>query len=455
METELANAPDLALDAPKRLRASVMTVVLFLAIGLVLVVVAPRQQKVATLADGTRIEMVGTLFGDAEFSSDSSFERRMRRILPAPFISWLPEPWSLPGMSSNTLTVFIRVKSKLPINDGFRMPGRIVLEDANGLEWKTQGPVVGTDSLSSTEQILRYEFKAYPRRQSHFEIRWLGVINKMTATLRVNQRVGGPFPEWIAEPLPARQTNGPLSVTFNGLMRSIKDDENQVIAKWEGRSDHAGWARASEKWTSYGDPTGNRSDEPPPGEPVCRMELTLAREHVADFSPGELMSFPEIPIPTNRTVVEIDKIATNAGVVLKLHVLSPPGSVKMGNRHKPEFTSKQAEDDSTPLRISAWGLPSEENTFRCAKPFLILETIGLSEEDDLIYYICDEMGREIGASHVAGVGKGGGRYLHLYKLSLNESATKLNMVFCVSKRLSYHFLVQNPAVAPAISEGRR
>jgi hypothetical protein len=175
---------------------------------------SPRNAVV--LADGSRFTLLGTSAGDQPFTTEKPWQKAARRWLPRQWQSWLPDVISSGGGgNSNTLMVYF------------------TLVDANGanvtsLPWTSfaafsddgfQFPASGGYGTSSSGRmtVCQIYLSAFPRRQSEFDLRFMDRNGQVVGSIRVQNPLRWPFPEWTPERLPVSRTNGPLVVTLESI----------------------------------------------------------------------------------------------------------------------------------------------------------------------------------------------------------------------------------------------
>ena len=74
------------------MRRYLLLALAFVVVAILSVVLIPRGEdaRIITLPDGKRVEFLGTTIGNQTFTTEKSWHKTARRILPSRFQSWLP-----------------------------------------------------------------------------------------------------------------------------------------------------------------------------------------------------------------------------------------------------------------------------------------------------------------------------------------------------------------------------
>ena len=207
--------------------ALVITMLLLIAAAICLsIMISHFQRRQAanriTLANGTQVELLGTVLGDAPFNVEKPWQKFARQYLPGRLKNLVPAEFAadrLPGMDSNYLSVFLRVSAVPPALGSFPW-GSADPEDAAGfLYLHSLGSSMSSGAWSNA--VCRLIFTSYPRRQSDFFLRFADQTGAAIGKLPVPNPSTGPFPQWHAMPLPQTQTNGPVVLALQSLEEQL------------------------------------------------------------------------------------------------------------------------------------------------------------------------------------------------------------------------------------------
>jgi hypothetical protein len=432
------------------LRPILVVLLICLAIGCVLVAVrraeADRRACMATLPDGSKLELLGTVAGGAPFTTDTGWRHIVRRFLPARFQDWLPvfDGATNPNTESNVVTVFLR-RTTSPGTAGAGQPwDDFAAEDQDGFRYH------GTGSSSSSSvftgiSIHGFVLPGYPRRQQEFLLRLLDKNGGTMAAFTVPNPLRGPFPDWRPLSLPQTQTNGPVTLTLESLQNTTNRSWRFVNAEYHLRATDPAWTNAQPDFQTPSDPTGNEGAFVSPREPAWKFPALVDRSRLQDFAASEQFVLTNLPPPSPGQFLALDRSADCAGVGLKALVLAGAGTFGISNGTT-RFMRPPTPDTGNGHRRTTNGPVWVEEWFS-SEPFLLIEAQNIQLNDEIQLYLRDEHGREVKAKpwRINQARSGA----HRVKLPFSPPAgwDSLSISLTVSRPLSFDFLV-NPADVP-------
>ena len=404
----------------------------------------PRQENVAILADGTRIEMLGAASATVDFTTERKWERYIRFHVPPQFTKWMRKPfYSLPTGSSNSVIVYLRVSST-PVRSADPPWRSFVTEDDAGMRWTMNPPSSGVwiDGPGTFAHALI--LNAYPRRQPWFRLHLLDTKRMPLASFKVKNPVSGPFPSWTASHLPQTQSNDALSLTLTSLVRYKGSLGTDVEPYWNVSALRSNWAGIVPGEISFSDPTGNLASRPPPHEPVWKMNVRMRRQRLADFSATERVSFTNIPVPVSTNFIPIDSVNEAGGVKVDLWLVAPAGELFLTN-HSFRGFAPAGNGDGNQMN-GASPAPMLVNSWASDRPFILMKVTGLGDQDWFFCNVADDLGRQVSVDNPEWSSSIGDGRIYLCKLAIPLGATSLNAVFWVSRPEYFTFLVNDSDV---------
>ena len=143
----------------------------------------------ATLADGTRIEVIGTSIGTNLFTNESSLTRFLNSILPAR-VTLSPNISSkaVCARTSDSVTVYLRVVSPPTASSAGTWWLNADTSDAAGIRYAQS---IGNCrfNLGGGEMIYGFPLQSFPRRQAHFLMNLLNCRGELIASIEVRNPV--------------------------------------------------------------------------------------------------------------------------------------------------------------------------------------------------------------------------------------------------------------------------
>jgi hypothetical protein len=420
-------------------RAILFLVLLGIIVALVMTVVAIRGRgsRVAALPNGARVEFLGTAVGEANFTTEKSWHKLARKVLPPSVARWVPSATSGNCSSgSNSVTFYFGVTD--PTGAGSIPWSGYAAEDETGFRFNRGGGYCGFGGGKSP--IYGLIVQAFPRRQRSFPFHFLDQNGVVLATLRVPNPVHGPFPQWKPQALPQTQTVGPVTLTLLS-MREVGDAQWQSVGpKWHLSPSDPAWEKAKVRYTTFSDATGNEGQKLSHLESAWKARVLVFRERPKDFSAAERLVATNLSIPIAGNFVAVDQSAERQGVKLTALVLAGPGRIHITNGVERGMSSDTSTGPSSSsqgtTRIESWGGPLH---------FLLVEARDVQRHDEILVRLLDENGREIKLADSAGyhgLDKGG----RMYKRSFTppDGAKSLTLEVIVNRPLIFEFMV-NPA----------
>ena len=296
-------------ENPSMGRRLIVGIVAILLVGLLAGVVlavpwlqAARRQRSVILADGTRVELLGSVIGAGHFTTEQPWQRAVKSMLPYRFRRWLPTPVTSAGIDygySNGLTLFLRMTnistsrlggSTMPIpvltfravdDDGHGYRGMLTVVQTSGYAFSS------TATRPPPEMIAVVTFPAFPRHQKGFELRLTDMADSFLGKLQVVNPVRGPFPQWRPLPVPQSVTNGPVVLTLKRLEDIGTPQWSDVRGVWKVDSTDPVWTNARVKSLRLLDATGNEGAGLSRREPAWKVEAKVCpAEEDADDGAG-------------------------------------------------------------------------------------------------------------------------------------------------------------------------
>lgn len=220
------------------MRHIIAAILILVALGAIAAVVwtTHRQMKAAvvTLPNGMKFEFLGTAVGGSTFSTEKSWERTARKVLPKPWQVWIaPASSGSCRSGTNGLTVYLRVTDPTgaPVN---AVPwDNYLAEDEAGFRHPSEGGYCSFGRAPGTT-VYGLTLRAFPRRQSSFLLRLNGQQNELLATLNIPNSPSGPFPKWKPESWPINRTNGPLRLRLESIFETGRAGVARTFSRMAG-----------------------------------------------------------------------------------------------------------------------------------------------------------------------------------------------------------------------------
>ncbi len=415
-----------------------LTLVVVAAIATILML-RNEDTKVITLANGARIELLGTAVGGATFTTEKHWHRFLRKILPPRMTRWLPAASSGACSSgTNSITVYFRTSSGASAIGGSTPWDGYRTLDGSGFVYQRDG---GYCSFGSAGPGIIYglTLRAYPRRQKNFRFEFLDQNGVVLGTFQVPNPVHGPFAAWQPQVLPQTKTNGPVALTLQSLHESGNDSWHSIKAKWDLLASNPSWEKATVRHTTFQDASGNDGQWLARVEPAWKMCAQVFRERPQDFAESERMTVTNLSVPVTGEFVGVDQSAVCSGVNLTIHMIGGAGTLYI--------TNGVSRGMSTNL-FAGHGITSDGKTtietWGSLLPFVLVEAKNAQSDDDIWLRLRDKHGNEI-KFHESGGYDGTSKGGRIYKRTFNVPETKtVSLEVIVNRPLSFEFLV-NPA----------
>jgi hypothetical protein len=386
------------------------------------------------LPSGVRVEFIGTSVGRAAFTTEKSWERLARKHLPRAMTRWIaPATSGSCYRSSNSITVFIRVHD--PSGARSQPWTGHVAEDDTGFRYNPGGGTCGFGGGPNTE-IAGLIVDAFPRRQESFWLHFLDSNNEVVGSLRVPNPIKGAFPNWQPESLPQSRTNGPVTLTLEGLWSSGGKNWRTANPKWRLSAQDPAWSNAKARKVRLFDATGNEGQWLSPAEPAWKVRALVYRNRDQDFAPAERFSLTNVVVPSAGEFTAIDRTIEFSGVRIVAHVLAGPGKFTITNNAgrgmSPAATASHGSFSHGSVSANYWG---------SLEPFLLFESFNLEPDDELRIRITDESGREIKAVDGSSGGTIGGGRMMQRKLPPGVDPRSINVEVALNRPLRFEFMV--------------
>jgi hypothetical protein len=403
------------------------------------------RSPIATLPDGTTVELLGTTVGSQTFTTEKPWEKFARRILPQRFQPWIPSAYtSTCSSGSNSVTVFFRVAA--PAGQTLsQMPWvGYVPVDSSGF-YLSGGGSSSCSSGAGSSMIYGLILRSLPRRQKTFELRFLGQTN-LLATFTVPTPIFAPFAEWTPDPLPITRTNGPLTVTLESLADAGSKDYRRLGAQWRVDSTDPLWKNAKPSWITASDATGNENQFLFPGEPAWKLNTLVHRRNPEEFADSEKFTLRDLKTPADGEIVAIDQSHQAAGVKVSVDWFTAPGRVTITNDLAPVLDPSQAGNfgngtgSSYTNSYRYWTSPGAA---------LMIHADGADRNDEIRFTLHDPEGTEIKTENNGYSTESSGRREYLVRLAKPIVAKTISLEVIVSHPLEFEFTVDPKEIRAA------
>ncbi len=359
-----------------------------------------------TLANGTQVELLGTVLGDAPFNIEKPWQKFARQYLPGRLKNLVPAEFAadrLPGMDSNYLSVFLRVSAVSPALGSFPW-GSADPEDAAGFlylhSWDSS-----VSSGAWSNAVCRLIFTSYPRRQSDFFLRFADRTGAAIGKLPVPNPSTGPFPHWHAMPVPQTQTNGPVVLTLLSLEEQlgavgIRPDLGglnywaMIFPQTHLVSKDPKWARAWPDQGIFRDATGN-AYRLSRSEPVWKVRILVYRNSPASFGPDEELVVTNLALPAPGTYLTLNQGTNLGGVGVKVRFLAGAGKLTLTSNTFVSMKPRPSSLDGLDADYSGAGTDDDTteswySTGQC----LLIETTNTQPDDRLEVFFHYDAGND-------------------------------------------------------------
>lgn len=431
-------------------------IIIALVIGIVGVVVVggwrawrTDQTRKIILTDGTRVEFLGTTVGNQQFTTDTRWQILARRYLPNRFQNWIPLPIAGSCTSgTNEAGIYLSVTTPMGSNVNSLPWQYYITEDASGFRYGRDG---GYSSFggASGNRVYGFNMRAFPRRDREFLFHLLDLKGVVMGTLRVPNPITGSFPEWKPLPLPQTQTNGPVTLTLNGLKETGGEDWRYANPSWRIESSDPAWVKAKARSVMLSDATGNSGQFLSLQEKAWKLQTLVYRSRLEDFTAGEQLVVTNLVVPEAGKFISVDQSADCAGANLNLMVISGAGEFVISNGVTRFMGPATSESHGT----TSDGRNMVER-LSSTKPFLFIETRNLQQNDELEFYAQDENGKKIEIKSNGWRGSSGGRRSYTPTLNLPEGLKSLTVRVVVSRPLAFEYMVDPKEVKKLVKSGK-
>lgn len=427
------------------MRRTILILVLIGILALLAVVaisiVRTASSRVVTLPNGMKLQVFGTTIGTATFTTEKPWQGRARKILPARWQNWIPSAISAScSGSTNSVTVYVRLVNPTGAAISGQPWDNYEAQGDDGFAYQREGGGCSMGGGASTE-VHGLILRSYPRRQSRFKVHLLDAKGAVLAKLDVENPVRGPFPEWQPMPLPQTQSNGPVTLTLEGLQESGSAPYRYNSPKWNLTSTDARWSKARVRYATLFDPTGNEGQWLSRREKAWKLRVQLFRENLQDFAPGEYAAFTNVAIPEAGKSIQLGQAVERNGVTLLVHAIAGEGAIANTNGTGWQMMTNgsgyvgHSTSSNGRITIEKWGSRT---------PFILLEARNVQSNDEIRFELYDDIGRRIKVDDSHGYGLSNGGRLYLRGFTPPEDARSLNLELIVNRPLQFEFLV-NPA----------
>ena len=166
---------------------------------------------------GERFEYLGIASSTVEFSTEPPWRKALRRILPKGLADKLPQGFSdrVSYGNTNMAVVYYTLTDSAGVNVTSQPWNCIVAVADDGFVFPMNGG--GGSQTVGTRVYHHVDLQAFPRRQKSFELRFLNRDNQVMGSLRVENPIAGPFPNWKPEAMPIFRTNDGMVVKLDRL----------------------------------------------------------------------------------------------------------------------------------------------------------------------------------------------------------------------------------------------
>jgi hypothetical protein len=402
--------------------------------------------QVMLLPGGVRVDYLGVSRSGESFSTDPSWQKTLRRILPPVLASKLPQAFSSSVMygKTNTIAVWYTLTDAVGANvNSYPWQWYLAMGD-DGFIYPMNG---GSGSSTIGARVYHHtDLLAYPRRQKDFELRFLDGQYQTVGSIRVPNPNQGPFPVWQPDPLPIFRTNDGMVVKLERLDEGGRDVSRWVNARWKIVSAEPAWQKAKPAHQLYEDATGNQGGRLAFTESAWKLSLPFHRNGWTNFNEAEKFLISGLKMPAGGESQWLDTNFTCAGVSISLLALAAPGTLSITNGTNYGFSATGQN--------SGWGTTSDGRItvekISSAQPFFYLETTKPQEGDEVRFRIIGSGGVELKSSSNGwhGSQKGGRRYKQVFDVTDEVDTISLEVI--VSRPRVFEFFV-NPAEVQRIT----
>lgn len=365
----------------------------------------------------------------------------------------------------------------------FEWWARCVVVDENGWEVEDEYPGLrgignggstgtsGSRPLSVNSSGTRYErviaHSALPRiRHSGgtFKLRVYNFDDELVAELDVRDPApSGPIPEWTPSPLPARASDGDLTLQLNNVTSQVYSwqsshgvEENvNINLATEFLQD----GQKTEEWfvssTLIADALGNESQtygcRLSPFEPAWKLSVRAFRTSTARFDDKEKWTAAELSLPEADVGLLIsDSAAVGTGPVsVGIMALGGSGAVEysgLGASGTNSSYGGQAGNESFNIdHDSPYSYPSppaaSTTRVNCKLPHLVLKIEGMNPNQNLTLTAVDDQGREVKTHGPYGIAE-----MQFFFFEPPEGAVSVTPTVVVQDGRNFEFLVKPPEI---------
>lgn len=392
------------------------------------------QRRLITLPEGVPMRFLAVRMGGAAFTTEKTWERLLRRYLPARLTRALPSAVSGScGSGTNSLTAYFLV---LSTNASTAPWQSYWAEGDDGFRYQREA---GYCSFGGPAEVYGLTLRAFPRRQPDFWIVFGDSEQKPLARCRIPNPVAGPFPKWPAGSLPQTHTNGPVILTLESARQAGQPNFRFLKPKWTLASDDPLWAEAQPGSATVFDPTGNEGSWLSLREPAWKIRAVVHRRGFEAFLPHERLVVSNLTVPETASVTPIDisRVVSDVGVTVRL--LAPAGKLTLSNdvvSMAPLDPGVSRGGHSTTsfaaTRVETWTEPF---------PFALLRVAGLGEFDELRCRLVDAQGRAIESTHRGYQTTSGGARNYVPVFESDHPGGPVTLEIVISRPLIFEFFI--------------
>ncbi len=290
-----------------------------------------------TLADGTRLRLVGVSVGTNEFTTERPWSRAARQILPRRFQERLPRSTHGACYSTNGIAIWLEDLAPGSRTNVVRKWGSVETVSRNGDVLTSQDAPGHYSGGGRCQPVFLSKF---PRRQKSFLLRLYDQKGQLAGELTVVNPCRGPFPQWKAETPPVTKTNGDLTATFKGWKRLLEESPpgrtNQNLKadfefKWAGAPTTEWELGPCRLDDATGNSVGGLCPELPLSEPVWRLHGWFERRREAVFAPDEHFVFTNLNVLSAGSFTNLNLATNLQGVGLWILWWSGPATLTLSN----------------------------------------------------------------------------------------------------------------------------
>jgi hypothetical protein len=264
------------------------------------------------LSDGTVIQYLGVTDGDKLLSISPAWQQFARKILPKNLQSRLPpERWILMGLFDTTVFLGIEGASDRPSDNRRGITLRTVADD--GFRYEN-----ASVAFDYTPEIRPWMLTGYPRRQTRFTVEIADAAGNTLLSFVATNPKPASTNIWSPQPLPIRQTNGPVVLTLLGFAATNNAPGDRLSPRWTVESSDPHLSTIAAAYLGLSDASGNWGRSLDPAESAWKLRASVQRTRREQFTRQETIVLTNLPIPAANGFlpIRVDGAAAGAGTVL-------------------------------------------------------------------------------------------------------------------------------------------